>query len=202
MPLTVRLSARSREEFIQNYFPDVMQGGIFIRTEGVHNLELGSPVQLRFLLEDGTAVLAGRGIVAWLQRQGADRGIGVQFRRLSPASHVTYRQMLRLKRAIRSMPRQEHQDDSAVIALGEFSELPTRPMSVTARSKLVEHSRGRAIRRTPPPLPAPKVDDESGQYMVVNRKRSSRGDDTRPMGAGDIPLPEPERHRRRRITGR
>ncbi|MBW2731277.1 MAG: PilZ domain-containing protein [Deltaproteobacteria bacterium] len=187
IPLTVRLSARSQEEFVQNYYPDVMQGGIFIRTEGAHQLELGSPVQLRFLLEDGATVLGGRGIVAWLQRHGNDRGIGVQFRRLSPASHVTYRQMLRLKRAVRTTAQHEHKEDSGVIALNEFDDMPTRPMSLIARGKLLDRTRGRTIRHTPPHLPPLRERDAEAQHLDLNK---------RVVDAEDIPLPSPQRYRR------
>jgi uncharacterized protein (TIGR02266 family) len=144
VPLTVRLTAASRDEFVQTYYPDIMQGGMFIRTEGGHALELGTRVELRYLLSDGQAVLRGQAVVAWVQRGGRECGLGVQFLRLSPTSHLVYREMLKLKRKMSAQLAAARQVES------EFDDAPTRPMTQeTARKLQAATVPGRPIRVTP-----------------------------------------------------
>jgi hypothetical protein len=79
---------------IARYCIDVMKGGMLIRTARDPLLTLGSRIGLRFLLAGGEEILAGVGLVAWLQRRPDHLGVGVQFEELTPAGDRLYRDML------------------------------------------------------------------------------------------------------------
>jgi hypothetical protein len=120
--LTIRFRTETLDDFIEEYYPDVMKGGMFIRT-GVENplLELGVYVQLRFELADGRPHFTGRGLVAWIQRRGNASGVGIQFVELSETAMLIYQDMLakRQARTRRQRPGRESE---------EFSEAPTLPV--------------------------------------------------------------------------
>lgn len=167
VPLTVRVLVEETLQFIHTYFPDVMQGGMFIRTETPDSLVLGTRVQLRFLGSSGDCLFAGSGVVAWVQRGETERGLGVQFLRLEPESHNAYRAMLRLKRELDGQRRPQVFDQPPA---EEWSDMPTRQVgqsretmasvSRTTRKPRVtpQHSirAARRSRRVAPPPPPPQ----------------------------------------------
>lgn len=123
VPLTVRLLVDTRAAFIQTYYPDVLQGGMFIRTEAPGALTLGTRVQLRFVAQNREVLFEGQGVIAWLQKTG-ESGFGVQFLRLAPDSHNAYREMLRLRRALDE--RRRARDNTPSRKVPEWAEAPTR----------------------------------------------------------------------------
>ena len=146
VPLTVRLLVDTQKAFIETYYPDMLQGGMFIRTLAPNALTLGTRVQLRFVGQDQTVLFEGNGVIAWLQKTG-ELGFGVQFLRLSPASHTIYREMLRLRRALDE--RRRARDNTPSPKIPEWAEAPTRrghaveairpiPESVTESSEWLE----------------------------------------------------------------
>jgi len=91
--LTIHFRERTRKEVILRYCLDVMKGGMLIRAARQPALHLGCRVTLRFLLAGGEQILAGTGLVAWLQRGG----VGIQLEELDPAGEELHREMLTLR---------------------------------------------------------------------------------------------------------
>lgn len=117
--LTVRFRERTRAQVIAAYSSDVMKGGMLIRTAQDPLIRLGTRVKLRFLLLDGQEILAGVGLVAWIQRRPNHLGVGVQFEQLSTEGERLYREMLNRSEETRA-PGWPQEDVSA-----EFFEAPT-----------------------------------------------------------------------------
>jgi len=151
--LTVRLCVSSCDEFVATYYPDVMDGGIFIRTNGVVTLETGEAILLRFQLQTGQEVFSGQAEVAWVQ--GDDEpGVGVRFTELDPSSERLHREMLAYKEV--SAVRADHQSKvfARRVALKEFCDAPTMPRPIRGRGRAGRYAISRtAKRRRPPPLP-------------------------------------------------
>lgn len=124
--LTIRFRSKSLEEFIEAYYPDVMNGGMFIRT-GTNNplLKLGTRVLLRFEASCGGELFSGMGLVAWIQGGDEHPGVGIQFEDLTERSQLVYQEMLakrqELTRSQRPGAQTENPDD-------EFGEAPTLPV--------------------------------------------------------------------------
>ena len=128
MLLTIRFRAKAVEEFIEEYYPDVMKGGMFIRTGGRSPLlELGTRVKLRFELADGRTLFAGRGLVAWIQSRPGAEGVGIQFEELSETSSLLYQEMLAKREELSQRGRPVRAGDRSSSS-DEFSEAPTLPV--------------------------------------------------------------------------
>lgn len=125
--LTIRFRTKSLEEFIEEYHPDVMKGGMFIRT-GTSDplLRLGAQVLLRYEASNGSVLFTGRGIVAWIQNRDSNAGVGIQFEDLSEGSRLVYQEMLAKKQALvdRQRPAGERESPRG----DEFEEAPTLPV--------------------------------------------------------------------------
>lgn len=128
LPISVRFRSSSRESFIQEYFQDVMQGGMFIRTSGEPTIKLGQRVRFCFHLADGQELFSGTGLVAWIQRKSEQQGLGIQFDQLPPESEELYMEMLKHKRKVTP----KKQPRKLATSSGEFVETPTAPMDPNA----------------------------------------------------------------------
>ena len=86
--LKIKFKSRSVDDFIARYGVDVSKGGIFIRT--TKPLAVGTSLTFEFQLQDGGALLKGRGTVAWVRdKDGADTGapgMGIRFDKLPAES--------------------------------------------------------------------------------------------------------------------
>lgn len=125
--LTIRFRSKSLEEFIEEYYPDVMNGGMFIRT-GTSNqlLKLGKRVLLRFEASNGGVLFSGTGLVAWIQG-GAERpGVGIQFEDLTERSLLVYQEMLAKREELSR--HQRPADTRTEDPRDEFGEAPTLPV--------------------------------------------------------------------------
>jgi hypothetical protein len=127
--LAIRFHSKSLEDFIEDYYSDVLQGGIFIRTATIDPLlRLGSHLRFRFETTDGRTLFAGSGLVAWIHRAPRQMGVGIQFKHLSPTSQLVYQEMLakreELDRRTRTGRRKRRVTE-------EFAEAPTLPFGPT-----------------------------------------------------------------------
>ena len=124
--LTIRFRSKSLEEFIEEYYPDVMHGGMFIRT-GTSDplLKLGARVLLRFEASSGSVLFSGMGLVAWIQGGEERPGVGIQFEDLTERSGLVYQEMLAKRQELR---RPRPADAQTEDPRGEFDEAPTLPV--------------------------------------------------------------------------
>lgn len=127
--LAIRFRSKSLEEFIEDYYADVLSGGIFIRTAAVDPLlRLGSQLRFRFETMDGRTLFAGAGLVAWIQRAPTQMGVGIQFRQLSPTSQLVYQEMLAKREELDRRARTGRRKRTIT---EEFAEAPTLPFGPT-----------------------------------------------------------------------
>ncbi|MFZ5469783.1 MAG: TIGR02266 family protein [Myxococcota bacterium] len=82
VPLRIRLPYRTEEEFTEKYGSNVARGGVFIATKAIK--PEGTGIAFEFVLEDGTRLMRGEGVVQKTQvDQGGGRaGMTVRFTRL------------------------------------------------------------------------------------------------------------------------
>jgi len=127
--LTVRCGVASTDAFIDAYSPDVMQGGMFVRTVGLPGVRLGALLRFRFQGSDGIDLFSGQGQVVWVQREAGRNGIGVRFHHLPQDSATIYQAMI-AHRPARSMSGVHR----TVVSRGtrEFLEQKTRRSQVYA----------------------------------------------------------------------
>lgn len=86
--LRIKFKSENLDKFIERYAVDVSPGGIFVRTR--EPLAVGTPVAFDFSLHDGTALVAGTGVVVWVREpdpaRAASPGMGLRFDKLTAAS--------------------------------------------------------------------------------------------------------------------
>src|SRR5688572_15150178 len=86
--LRIRFKSDTLEKFIERYAADLTQNEIFIRTRDP--LPVATALALDFSLNDGTALIAGRGSVAWTRgpelTREAPSGMGIRFEGLTGPS--------------------------------------------------------------------------------------------------------------------
>lgn len=95
--LRIRFKTETLGQFVARYGGDMGPGGIFIRTR--EPLAVGTKLRFNFSLADGSALLVGRGTVAWIReneamRAGSLPGMGVRFDALTPETEGTLRTIL------------------------------------------------------------------------------------------------------------
>ena len=123
--LIIKFCSNSRQEAIEQYFPDVTLGGMFVRTAVNPRLAPGKRIRLRFVLKNGTSYEA-QGLVAWIEQGTASQGLGIKFLHLSFASEQFFGDMINRRQA--AMVQQASQAQyslEAAIAESEFTNAPT-----------------------------------------------------------------------------
>ncbi|HEY0708601.1 MAG TPA: TIGR02266 family protein, partial [Polyangia bacterium] len=93
--LRIRFKSETLERFIERYGGDLGPDEVFVRTK--EPLAVGTAIAFDFTLNDGTALINGRGRVAWVRLQGdpaGSPGMGVRIQSLSAASWQTLRKVL------------------------------------------------------------------------------------------------------------
>jgi uncharacterized protein (TIGR02266 family) len=94
--LRIRFKSETLERFIERYGGDLGPDEVFVRTR--HPLAPGTPIAFDFTLNDGSPLIAGRGVVAWgrTEAEAAEgpAGMGVRFTSLPTASWQTVRKVL------------------------------------------------------------------------------------------------------------
>jgi type IV pilus assembly protein PilZ len=71
------VSYRSDEDFISEFAEDIGEGGTFIRTDRI--FEVGTEVECRLKPPGHLMGLKLRGRVAWVEKRGVPKGMGVEF---------------------------------------------------------------------------------------------------------------------------
>lgn len=84
IPLRIRLPFATEDEFIDRYGANVTRGGIFIATKG--GKPEGTPLSFELVLQDGTRLMRGEGVVHKLvvDDQPGKAGMLVRFTRIDP----------------------------------------------------------------------------------------------------------------------
>ncbi|MBI3184582.1 MAG: TIGR02266 family protein [Myxococcales bacterium] len=82
VPLRIRLPYRTEEEFIEKYGSNVARGGVFIATRAIK--PEGTAIAFEFVLDDGTRLMRGEGVVQKTQvdEGGTRSGMTLRFSRL------------------------------------------------------------------------------------------------------------------------
>ncbi len=97
VPLRVRLPFSTEQEFIERYGANVTRGGIFIATRG--GKPEGTALSFELVLQDGTRLMRGEGVVhrLVLDEQPGKAGMLVRFTRIDPRTLALIDQLLALR---------------------------------------------------------------------------------------------------------
>lgn len=80
VPVQLEVEYSSRDAFLSDYAINVSRGGLFLATE--RPAPVGTPVSLRFVLEDEAVPVELTGVVAWVNDKGVGQlitGMGIEF---------------------------------------------------------------------------------------------------------------------------
>ncbi|HEY1086185.1 MAG TPA: TIGR02266 family protein, partial [Archangium sp.] len=82
VPLRIRLPFTTEEQFIERYGANVTRGGLFVATK--HGKPEGTPISFELVLQDGTRLMRGEGVVQRLieDEQAGRSGMLVRFTRI------------------------------------------------------------------------------------------------------------------------
>ncbi len=94
IPLRIRLPYGSEDEFIEKYGSNVARGGIFIATRAIK--PEGTPLSFEFVLQDGSRLFRGEGVVVKTQvdEGGTRSGMTVRFTKLDSRSKALVDQVI------------------------------------------------------------------------------------------------------------
>ncbi len=99
--LLLKLSYGSVDEFVEKFASNISRGGVFIRTREPR--PVGTLLAFELRLQGGEAVVKGKGVVRWIQREDASArppaapGMGIQFVELDERSREVVERIVTLK---------------------------------------------------------------------------------------------------------
>jgi uncharacterized protein (TIGR02266 family) len=194
--LRIRFKSESIDKFVERYAVDLSPGGIFIRTR--EPLAVGTKLAFDFTLQDGTPLLKGAAVVAWVRepdpaRTGAPSGMGVRFDRLDGDSPRMLERLLADKAARQGAPAARY--TAPVMEAVGSAPAPTAPQP-TGRTQ----PHGSAPRSQPrvdavgpatparggvatPRVPVPTVSGEIGQAPSTFGSWNEEDEDKTEIGA-------------------